>query len=69
MARKSVRDIVSQSGRLTGKILNSRNGTLSRVFKIASVTKRYVNNIQNKYGNNTGDRKYSRSTYMGLSNG
>lgn len=68
--RKSISDILAQSDRIL-----SRGGSQSRQSRVALAADRYTDNIMNsrrfqKDGRfKAYDRKYSRSTYMGLNAG
>lgn len=72
MARKkSINDLVSQANRI------AERGTPSRIRRAEAALRSYRRNIQSARGERfwRGDiwketnRKYSRSTYMGLANG
>ena len=71
--RKSVRDIHEQLGRIIDHYGDDGNQRSERAYGIAD---RYVDNIystrqaqRDGRGERLNDRKYSRSTYMGLNEG
>lgn len=69
--RKSISDILAQSDR----ILSRRGVSQNRQYRVATAADRYTDNIMGtrKFQKDNRfkayDRKYSRSTYMGLNAG
>ena len=77
--RKSVQDIIDQRNRIQRDLILNRVNSGPRVIfdlntsrrynRVTDTASRYMNNIMNNTKSGSVTKKYSRSTYMGLSNG
>ncbi|MEZ7746327.1 hypothetical protein [Prevotella jejuni] len=69
--RKSVNDIMNQAN----SIMSRSRGNSSRIDKVRNTSFRYYDNIRKSQGkwnyndDSSYNKKYPRSTYMGLNNG